>query len=58
MNAIAFISLIATLLISAVCAILGYELCFTDTFLGGYLPFVTIAFAPLATYVIGCRSAT
>lgn len=46
-----------TLALTAVVAICAYELCFEDTLLGGYLPFVSVSVAPIISFFAGRLSA-
>ena len=43
----------ATLALTAVVAFYAHELCFEDTLLGGYLPFVSMTLAPVISFFAG-----
>jgi len=51
-------STILTIMMTTVCAILGYMWCFTDTMIGGYVPMIIITIAPILTNIVGRIAST
>lgn len=44
---------IALALVSMLCVLCAYVLCFTDSYFGGYIPFTILSLAPVTCYLLG-----